>query len=533
VALARASASPGRAPPDRNMEDIRVKRLLFVLWAAAFATEALARQTTDGRIIGTVLSIHESHLAVSGVDGTVRHVTLTAKTRIVRDTTLVTAAEIKTGERIVVKVVDVKDEKGATRLVAEEVHLGTVPPVSKQAAADPGHKHGAAEPQRSSWHIMQDAVALLTYNNQGGPRGGGDNGEVLSQNWWMGMAQRPAAGGTLQFNLMLSLDPATMGNDGYREIFQVGETLDGFPLIDRQHPHDFLMQAAVVWRVPLPRSYQLTLAGAPVGEPALGPVAFMHRSSSYENPTAPLGHHTFDSTHIAMGVLTAGLARGPFEVESSIFRGREPDEQRWDLVDPGPLDSWSVRGWYRPTDALAFQLSHGFLTGPEELEEGNVRRTTMSGSWMLKRGEDWTSTTVAYGRNDKHEVSYNAFLAESTHVMGLNAVYARAEVLQVETDVLRFGTHVSPGAGKGSSNGLDDLGRIDVVKALTVGGVRRLPEWRGWDLGAGGDVTFYGVPEILKPFHGERPVSFHLFLRIRSPAPMGRMHDMTMTKGMH
>ena len=56
---------------------------------------------------------------------------------------------------------------------------------------------------------------------------------------------------------------------------------------------------------------------------------------------------------------------------------------------------------------------------------------------------------------------------------------------------------------------------------------------RGWDLGAGGDVTFYGVPEILKPFHGERPVSFHLFFRIRPPAPMGRMHDMTMTKGMH
>ena len=119
------------------------------------------------------------------------------------------------------------------------------------------------------------------------------------------MAQRPVAGGTLQFNLMFSLDPATLGNDGYREIFQVGETLNGQPLIDRQHPHEFLMQAAAVWRRPLARGYVLTLAAAPVGEPALGPVAFMHRRSAPENPTAPLCHHTFDSTHIAMGVLTA------------------------------------------------------------------------------------------------------------------------------------------------------------------------------------------------------------------------------------
>ena len=153
---------------------------------------------------------------------------------------------------------------------------------------------------------MQDGVAWLTYNNQGGPRGGEDFG---SQNWWMGMLSRPAAGGTLQFNLMLSLDPLTLGNDGYREIFQVGETLNGVPLIDRQHPHDFLMQASVGWKHAIGRGFSLTLAGAPVGDPALGPVAFMHRASAAENPTAPLAHHTFDSTHIAMGVLTAAVDR--------------------------------------------------------------------------------------------------------------------------------------------------------------------------------------------------------------------------------
>lgn len=396
------------------------------------------------------------------------------------------------------------------------------------------HDHSAMQP--SSWHLMQDGVAFLTFNHQGGPRGGD---EIGSQNWWMGMAQRPAKGGTLTFNLMLSLDPATVTNDGYREIFQAGETLDGQPLIDRQHPHDFLMQAGVVWRTPVGRGYSLTLAGAPVGEPALGPVAFMHRSSAYENPTAPLGHHTFDATHIAMGVVTAGVDRGPFEIESSLFRGREPDENRWDLMDPGALDSWSVRGWYRPNRAWTFQASHGFLNEPEALEPGDVRRTTVSGSWKRSHASGWTSTTVAYGRNDKVDFDYNAFLAESTHVFGLNTAYGRLEILQVETDLLRFGghgdhEHPSTLLGAGPSTGaLSTLtSPPSVVKALTLGAERKVGEWSGWDLGAGADVTFYGVPETLKATHGDHPVSFHIFLRVRPPAPMGRMMDATMTRMM-
>ena len=247
---------------------------------------------------------------------------------------------------------------------------------------------------------------------------------------------------------MLSLEPATLGEDGYREIFQVGETLDGMPLIDRQHPHDFLMQAAVVWRTPLGRGYSLTLAGAPVGEPALGPVAFMHRSSAFENPTAPLSHHTVDSTHISMGVLTAGLDRGPWQVEGSLFHGGEPDEQRWDLMDPGVLDSWSVRGWYRPTSAWTLQASHGFLKTPEAHEPGDVRRTSASASWIRRHARGWTAATAIYGRNNKLGGDFNAFLAEATHTFGANSVYGRFESLQVETDVLRFGDHTFVGSSK-------------------------------------------------------------------------------------
>jgi hypothetical protein len=392
-----------------------------------------------------------------------------------------------------------------------------------QTPPPPQHDHAA---HGSTWTFMQDGVVFFNINHQGSPRGGD---ELAVQNWWMGMVQRHAAGGTLRVSLMLSLEPATLGRDGYREIFQVGETFNDLPLIDRQHPHDFLMQAAVAWRKGLGRGYSLTLAGAPVGEPALGPVAFMHRASAFENPTAPLGHHTFDSTHIAMGVLTAGVDRGPWSAEGSIFHGEEPDEQRWELMDPGPLDSWSVRGWYFPNDAWSFQVSHGFLETPEASEPGDVRRTTASGSWMRKRAGGRSAATVAYGRNNKIGGDFNAFLAEATHTFGRNAAYGRFESLQVEGDVLRFGVHTILGSKAQAQVHVPETGEgRELLSALTLGGARTLATPRGWDVGAGADVTFYGVPEALRPIYGSSPVSFHVFLRLRPPAPMGRMLETTM-----
>lgn len=378
-----------------------------------------------------------------------------------------------------------------------------------------------------SWHVMQDGVVFLTYNRQGGSRGGE---EFVSQNWWMGMAERRFAGGQLGFNLMLSLEPWSAGRDGYREIFQSGEALDNVAVIDRQHPHDFLMQAAVVWRRPIARGYTVTLAGAPVGEPALGPVAFMHRASAIDNPTAPLAHHTLDSTHITMGVVTAGIERGPWQVESSLFHGREPDDDRWDVMDPGALDSWSIRGWYRPSPAWTFQVSHGLLNEPEALEAGDIRRTTASASWNRQRASGRDAATIAYGRNNNEGADFSSLLAESTHTVGRSTIYSRFEIVQVESDLLRFGVHAFLGGKK--AHVPDDSGRVDVVRALTLGGSRTIATWSDWEVAAGADLTAYGVPAVLKPTHGDHPLSFHVFVRVRPPSARGRMVDATMTRMM-
>ena len=314
--------------------------------------------------------------------------------------------------------------------------------------------------------------------------------------------------------------PATVGKDGYRELFQSGEALDGRHLIDRQHPHDLFMQLATVWRIPVTASTGFTLAGGPVAEPALGPVAFMHRASAADNPTAPLGHHTFDSTHIAFGVVTAAVDRGPWVVEGSLFNGREPDDNRWDF-DFGPLDSFSGRVWYRPNGEWELQASSGRLKRPEELEPGNIVRSTVSASWTRKNGQSISAFTAAVGRNDTDHGTRSAVLIEGARHLNSSTFYGRFEALQVETGLLQ-----SDAVLQGVAADIKDP-----VFAFTAGGVRDVLAWRGFEGGFGADVTVYRVPAALQPMYSTHPVSFHVFFRLKPPAgSMGRMWNMRMSQ---
>jgi hypothetical protein len=350
--------------------------------------------------------------------------------------------------------------------------------------------------------FMSDAVVNAMFNHQGGPRGAN---EFRAPNWWMGMASRAAGSGRLTFTAMLSLDPLTVGKAGYAELFQVGEALDGRPIVDRQHPHDLFMQLAAVWRRPLTSGFALTLAGGPAGEPALGPISFMHRPSAEALVLTPLGHHTLDSTHIAFGVATAAIGRVKWEVEGSVFNGREPDEHRWNF-DFGRMDSVAGRLWFRPSAQWEFQISTGHLVHPEELEPGDLQRTTASVAWLGRAtDDDFSAVTVGFGVNAAHGVVRHAAFGEYTRQLASTAVSARAELVETE-------------AWTGN------------VGSLTGGVMREVFRGLRFEALVGANVTVYAVPEAVKPAYG-RPVSFQLFLRIRpQPGHMGRMWNMRMAK---
>src|SRR5207248_6273334 len=205
-----------------------------------------------------------------------------------------------------------------------------------------------------------------------------------------------------------------------------------------------------------------------------------HRASAKDNPAAPLGHHTFDSTHIAFGVVTVAVDRGPWVIEGSVFNGREPDEHRWDF-DFGRLDSFSGRLWFKPNDEWEFQASSGHLTDPEELEPGHdITRSTLSGSWTRQSGQSIASVSAGLGHNATDFGGRTAFFVEGASHHALNTVFGRFEA--------------APAADT-----------PETVIALTVGGVRDLLDWRGFEGGVGADVTVYGVPDALQPTYGAHP----------------------------
>ena len=169
-------------------------------------------------------------------------------------------------------------------------------------------------------------------------------------------------------------------------------------MVDRQHPHDLFMELAARVDINVGNDARLFVYGGPVGEPAIGPSAFMHRSSARYNPEAPITHHWFDSTHITYGVATLGYATPAIQFEGSVFTGREPDEKRWNIESPR-FDSWSLRGTWTPSPTWTLQASHARLKEPEAQHPGeDEHRTTASVSYANGRG---LSATAAYSAKNR------------------------------------------------------------------------------------------------------------------------------------
>jgi hypothetical protein len=203
----------------------------------------------------------------------------------------------------------------------------------------------------------------------------------FSTNWFMPMAQHALGSrGQITLRAMFSLEPGTISNRNFPELFQQGETAFGAPIVDGQHPHNFFMEVAALYDLKLSPNALLSFYAAPVGDPAIGPTAYPHRQSASEDPIAALGHHQMDSTHIAYSVLTGGLTYRWARVELSGFHGAEPTEDRWHFA-PSPnghaIDSVSTRLTISPAADWTGQYSFAHIVSPEALypREDQQRQT--------------------------------------------------------------------------------------------------------------------------------------------------------------
>jgi hypothetical protein len=387
-----------------------------------------------------------------------------------------------------------------------------------QPSSGPMHMY---HKQSGDWLLMFHYNLVSGMNRQGGPRG---VTKVESANWFMPMAFHKLGKGTVQLRGMFSAEPFTFPPGGSALLFQTGETYKGQPLIDRQHPHDLFMELSGQYTLPVgERGTWFTYFGYP-GEPALGPVAFMHRMSASENPSATLSHHLQDSTHISFGVLTTGFTYRWLKLEGSIFNGREPDENRYNF-DAHKWNSRSARLSIMPNDNWAFQISHGFLRSPESQEpDVDIHRTTASLQYNkpFDRG-NWASAFV-WGRNHASSPgeihNLNGYTLESTvNFRDRNYLYTRLELVDKD-ELLR--------ASDRALLAITDDHPSFRIGAYTFGGARDLWSTDKISFAIGSDLTFYSKPTILDRIYGSNPVSWKLFFRIR-PSKM----DMQSMHGMH
>jgi hypothetical protein len=356
------------------------------------------------------------------------------------------------------------------------------------------------------WMYMFHGNIFIRYNKQDIANTGSRGDEKWdAPNMLMAMGQTKIGNrGLFHFNAMFSFDALIVGGYGYPVLFQTGESWKGEPLVDRQHPHDLFSELSVSYSYALSQKADVFVYLGYPGEPALGPVTFMHRISAMDNPDAPIGHHWTDATHITFGVATVGFRYGKFKLEGSSFTGREPDENRYNFDSP-KFDSWSGRVSFNPNDNWSLQVSHGFIKSPEALRPGeDVNRTTASATYVLMFGtERYFSSTVLWGLNKEknHDGSNNAAFEASLRLKRFVG-YVRNEWVQKSVEEL----NLDPGV-YGSET-------IFPINSLTIGG--------GYDLFhigkiramGGAQFSWYRPDLQLRSLYGNNPLAGEVYIRL-------------------
>jgi hypothetical protein len=361
--------------------------------------------------------------------------------------------------------------------------------------------HEGIHVMQKRWTFMAHATINYVADWQGGPRG--DDKRFVSGMVMLSARRDLANFDSLNFRAMLSPDPF-MGKRGYPLLLASGETADGVEgLVDRQHPHDLFMELSASYTHRFSQDDSVFVYAGLPGEPAFGPPAFMHRLSIMDSPEAPISHHWLDSTHITFGVATLGWVHQNWKLEASRFRGREPDEHRYD-IETGDLDSTSARLSWNPTENWSLQGSWAHVKSPEQLEpDDDQTRWSASAIYTRKVGDGglWSSTAAWGRRRATGGENLDAFVLESTFKPNPAwTFFARAEV--TENNEL---THDAGG----------DHGPTYTVGKASVGAIRDWGVSEHASIGLGALYAVNAVPGELERSYGGDKTGGMVFVRLK------------------
>jgi hypothetical protein len=391
------------------------------------------------------------------------------------------------------------------------------------------------------WNVMFHGTLWGVYTNQGGPRG---RDKTFGAGWVMPMASRRLAGGIFTFRSMFSIEPLTVTNGRYPLLLQSGETWKNIPILNGQHPHDFIKELGGAYQYRLGENTTFNLYAGLRGDPAMGPAAYPHRISSSENPMAVMSHHYQDSTHIASSVLTAGMTHRWVTLEASGFHGREPDERRWG-IEIGPIDSFASRVTVTPTSQWALQYSVGRINNREATHpDRDSFRQTASATYVRPMPRGHWATTLIWGRN--HDLAYtqkpNGDLLASLLAAPRKPNGQREHIVLIPTRVQgqTFNAYTAESTvlfnnkhwawGRAELTDKDSLllfeeapyvrlleeYRYTRIQAYTAGYSYELPAVSKFLRPAlGGQLQIYNLPANLSPIYGVNPKGMQVWLRVR------------------
>lgn len=350
---------------------------------------------------------------------------------------------------------------------------------------------------------MVHGNAFLQYVDESSRRG---NWQVGSVNWAMADAERAVAGGTLGLSLMASAEVLTLTKYGYPQLLQVAQSFGSRVVTDRMHPHEVLSEAAIRYEHGVAGSVRLFAYVAAVGEPALGPVAYLHRPSAVNEPSAPLGHHAQDVTHESFGVGTVGVFTRHWRLEGSLFNGAHPDDVRTNLELGGArINATAGRLTVNPNERWSIAAYAAYLPQTSGAHaHGSLHRLGASVMYVRPQPAGTWATTLVWGANvpTTTDRPQHALLLESNlDLSARDAVFGRIEYA-TRTD-----------------EELDLVGSIPetvTVGALRVGYARRIAARAGFALRLGARINAELLPGELETFYaGRTPVGFTAYVQIR------------------
>jgi hypothetical protein len=374
-----------------------------------------------------------------------------------------------------------------------------------------------------AWLLMFHGQAFGQYDNQSTIHGGTQWGMI---DWEMLTALRDVGGGLVRLNLMTSLERATLGASGYPELLQTGGIDHHQRIPNRQHPHNPIGELSVGYDHPITSNLATSIYLAPVGEPALGPVAYMHRPSGDVDPFAPIGHHWQDGSHESAGVISAALYSRAMKLEGSVFNGRDADSYFFNPRYVGArLDSYSGRLSVAATGRLTLAAWAGYLADHDPLEPGVSMQRYGASAIATTRGiaGGSMSTTFVWGVNNHHhnpaEHQHDSTTVEPLHHMSTSGL--------VET-TLGLGTRASAYVRleQVEKSGYDlgfltlDLTTMYTVREAAIGGAYDLLQIKSGVLGVGARASVDLLPNTLRlTYQTTHPTGFAVYLRLR-PALM-------------